>query len=103
MKFGKNILICCSLLILLLSGCTTKVKITEGEIYHKDYREPYTSHGMIFTGQVTVPTTQHHFEVFKISIKQFDEETQEWLTSTYEVSKEQFESLQIGDVIYIEE
>lgn len=102
MKFWKNFLILCSVLI-LLSGCTTKVKITEGEIYHKDYQEPYTSHSTIYTGKTFVPTTQHHSEVFKISIKKLDEETQEWLTSTYEVSKEQFEALQIGDIIHIEE
>jgi hypothetical protein len=100
----KKILIVMICLSLMFCLCACGDKITHGEVYEKEYREAYTTVMVrplvIPTGKsvitTMVPYTVHYPERWVIFIKDFNGE--EWVTEDFYVSKEVFDTIQIGDM-----
>lgn len=101
MKKIISVLICL-LLIVSLSGCSNK--ITEGEVYEKEYREEFTTVMMlplvISNGKTTttkiIPYFVHYPDRYVVFIKAYQDE--EWKTEDFYVSKEVYDSINIGDM-----
>ena len=97
----------CFLLVVYLCGCSNV--ITEGEVYEKEYREEYTTIMMlpmvISNGKSTtttmVPYFIHYPERYVIFIKAYQDE--EWKTEDFYVSKEVYDSTNIGDMFLYDE
>lgn len=93
--------------LMLLCGCSSK--ITEGEVYEKEYREEFTtvmwlplsiSNGETVTTMM-IPYIIHYPERYVIHIKAFIND--EWLTEDFYVSKEVYDSINIGDMFLYDE
>ena len=98
----------CILLVVSLCGCSNT--ITEGEVYEKEYREAYTTVMMqplvISNGKTTttkmIPYFVRYPDRYVIFIKAYQDE--EWKTEDFYVSKEIYDSINIGDMfLYNEE
>lgn len=89
-------------LILTLWGCEDK--IAEGEVYEKEYRAAHTDVRMmpvvISNGKTTtttvIPYVVSYPDRYIIHIKAFNGE--EWETEDYYVSKEVYDSVNVGDI-----
>lgn len=87
--------------VLLLTGCSQK--ITDGEVYEKEYKEAHTEIRMIpivtTNGKTThttiIPYTYHYPDRYIVYIKKFEDN--EWKTANYYITKEIYESINIGD------
>ncbi len=96
------LIILCLLMIVSLCGCSDK--ITEGEVYKKEYKEAYTTvmtYPMIIsTGKtmttIIVPYTVYYPERYVIRIKAFVDD--EWVKEDFYVSKEVYDAINIGDM-----
>lgn len=97
----------CILLVVSLCGCSNA--ITEGEVYEKEYREAYTqvmvlpliiSNGKT-TSTIMVPYFVHYPDRYVIFIKAYQDE--EWKTEDFYVSKEVYDSINIGDMFLYDE
>lgn len=92
----------CLIMTIMLCGCENK--ITEGEVYGKEYREAYTTvmpyPMVIYNGHTTttmiIPYTVHYPERYVIHIKAFVDD--EWVTEDFYVSKEVYDSINVGDM-----
>ena len=92
----------CLLLVVSLCGCSNA--IAQGEVYEKEYREAYTTVMMfplvISSGKTTTITTipffVHYPDRYVVFIKAYQDE--EWKTEDFYVSKEVFDSINIGDM-----
>jgi hypothetical protein len=97
----------CILLVVSLCGCSNA--ITEGEVYEKEYREAHTTVMMlplvISNGKTTTTTMMPYFvhypDRYVIFIKAYQDE--EWKTEDFYVSKEIYESINIGDMFLYDE
>ena len=106
MKKIIGALIC---ILLVISLCDCSNAITEGEVYEKEYREEYTTIMMlpmvISNGKSTtttiIPYFIHYPERYVIFIKAYQEE--EWKTEDFYVSKEVYDSTNIGDMFLYDE
>lgn len=95
-------IILCLIIIVSLCGCSDK--ITEGEVYKKEYKEACTSvmtyPVIISTGKtmstIIVPYTVYYPERYVIHIKAFVND--EWVTEDFYVSKEVYDSINVGDM-----
>jgi hypothetical protein len=93
--------------IVSLCGCSDK--ITEGEVYEKEYREATTTMSVfplvISNGKTTtttmIPYFIHYPERYVIHIKAFVDA--EWVTEDFYVSKEVYDSVNIGDMFAFDE
>lgn len=97
----------CILLVVSLCGCSNE--ITEGEVYKKEYREEYTtvmmlplciSNGKTITTTI-IPYVVHYPDRYVIFIKAYQDE--EWKTEDFYVSKEVYDSINIGDMFLYDE
>lgn len=105
----KLILVAVLLLALLLCSCATK--ITEGEIYEKEFKAeetqllPITT--FIYTGKVAIPVThfynRHYPDRYIVRIRQYNEEENTYLYNEYYVNKETFDKVNIGDWFIFDE
>ena len=101
------LLLMCLIILTSLSGCADK--ITEGEVYEKEYREEQTVTVMyplvISNGKTNktmiVPYYVHYPDRYVIHIKAFVDE--EWVTEDYYVSEEVYDSINIGDMFIYDE
>lgn len=93
----------------LLVSCSKL--INEGDIYEKEFKPEYTtvsvlpmtiSNGKTVT-TIMVPYTIHYPDRWVIYIKAYEEEKQEWLTEDFYVSKEVYDSVNIGDRFVFDE
>lgn len=97
----------CLLLVVSLCGCSNV--ITEGEVYEKEYREEYTAVVMlplvISNGKSStttmIPYIVRYPDRYVIFIKAYQDE--EWKTEDFYVSKEVYDSINIGDVFLYDE
>lgn len=97
--------IICAVLVLsvalALCGCD---EITEGEVYQKEYREAYTTvmilPFVISNGKTTktyaVPYFVHYPDRYVVFIKAYQDG--EWKTEDFYVSKEVYDTINIGDM-----
>lgn len=90
--------------IILLSLCGCAPKITEGEIYDKEYREAFTtvqlfplvvSNGKTSTTRL-IPYVMYYPERYVIHIKAYKDE--KWQTEDFYVSRDVYETAKIGDM-----
>ena len=95
-------LICITLLCaLLLTSCSQK--ITEGEVYEKEFKEAHTEVRIIpivmTNGETThttiIPFTYSYPDRYIVYIKKFEDDG--WKTANYYVTKEIYENIKIGD------
>ena len=95
-------LICITLLCaLLLTSCSQK--ITEGEVYEKEFKEAHTEVRIIpivmtngeTTHTIMMPFTYSYPDRYIVYIKKFEDN--EWKTANYYVTKEIYENIKIGD------
>lgn len=98
--------ILCLIMLFSLFGCSS---ITEGEVYEKEYREAYTrtqimpliiSNGKTAT-PIMIPYIVHYPERYVIHIKAFVDD--EWTTEDFYVSKEVYDSINVGDMFMYDE
>ena len=97
----------CLLLVVSLCGCSNE--ITEGEVYEKEYREAHTTVMMlplvISNGKTTkttmIPFLVHYPDRYVIFIKAYQDK--EWKTEDFYVSKEIYDSINIGDMFLYDE
>lgn len=95
--------ICAVILSLLLSGCGSKLR--EGEVYDKSFTPAYTQLMMmpmsISNGKsistILIPFYVHHPDTWSVSIKEFREKDETWVTATYWVNQTVYDSVNIGD------
>lgn len=97
----------CILLVVSLCGCSNA--ITEGEVYEKEYREAHTqvivfpliiSNGKT-SSTIMIPYFVHYPDRYVIFIKAYQDE--EWKTEDFYVSKEVYDSINIGDMFLYDE
>lgn len=95
---------CC---LFFLCGCSNA--ITEGEVCEKEYREAHTqvmilpliiSNGKTIS-TIMVPYFVHYPDRYVIFIKAYQDE--EWKTEDFYVSKEVYDSTNIGDMFLYDE
>lgn len=98
----KIILIVIILLIaILLTGCSQEIR--DGEVYNKEFKEAYTQVVMIpmtiYNGKTSttmiIPYTYYYPDRYIIYIKKFEDN--EWKIADYYVTKEIYETINIGD------
>ena len=97
----------CLLLVASLCGCSNT--ITEGEVYEKEYREEYTTVMMLplvisngkTTSTIMVPYFIRYPDRYVIFIKAYQDD--EWKTEDFYVSKEVYDSINIGDMFLYDE
>ena len=91
------------IILLLLTGCSKK--ITEGEVYDKEYKESYTTVRLIpivtSNGKTTstrmIPYVYRYPERWVIRIKDFDSKNDKWIYEEYYVNKYVYDEIGIGD------
>lgn len=97
----------CLLLVVSLCGCSNV--ITEGEVYKKEYREEYTtvimlplviSNGKSSTTTM-IPYIVRYPDRYVIFVKAYQDE--EWKTEDFYVSKEVYDSINVGDMFLYDE
>jgi len=96
----------CIILIVSLCGCST---ITEGEVYEKEYREAHTQIMMLplnisngkTSSTIMVPYFIRYPERYVILIKAYQDE--KWVTEDFYVSKEVYDTINIGDMFLYDE
>lgn len=99
----KRILLVILVITIIIAVCTACAigPIHEGEVYAKEHKEAYTSvtQQWVRYGKVNVvtPKTTHHPERWVISFKAYNEESQKWKYNSCNVSKELYDSVNIGD------
>jgi hypothetical protein len=104
MKRIKTILLM-GVLVLALLLCSCETKITEGEIYEKEFKPeetqliPITT--IITTGKVFIPVTnyyhRHYPDRYIIRIRQYNEAQNTFLYNEYYVDEETYNKANIGD------
>lgn len=100
----KKYLVMIILVVSIITGCKNTLK--EGKIYEKsfapEYYEtilvPYTYYDGKSGSMIMMPTTIYHPESWKIKIRSYNEEKQQYDTATYYVDKDTFEQCNIGDI-----
>ena len=96
--------ICLALVLVLCLAvfCSCGNKITEGEVYEKEYREEFTtimsfplviSNGKTTTTTI-IPYVVHYPERYVIHIKAFQDG--EWVTEDFYVSKDVYDTINVG-------
>lgn len=97
----------CILLVVSLCGCSNA--ITESEVYEKEYREAHTqvivfpliiSNGKT-SSTIMIPYFVHYPDRYVIFIKAYQDE--EWKTEDFYVSKEVYDSINVGDMFLYDE
>lgn len=90
------------IMVLMLVGCNN---LTEGEVYEKEFKaaesKPVSTTTMIWTGKIAVPITRtymrHYPDRYIVRIRVYDYESHESKYGEYYVSKECYDSINIGD------
>lgn len=88
-------------ILLLTTGCSQK--ISDGEVYQKEYREAHTEVRMIpvtmYNGKTStvmiVPYTYYYPDRYIVYIKKFEDN--EWKTANYYVTKDIYDNIEIGN------
>lgn len=89
------------IVIISLAGCSSE--ITEGEVYQKEFKPEHTEVVLIpmhmYNGKtsttIVVPFTYHYPDRYVVYIKSYVDK--EWKTADYYVTKEIYETINIGD------
>lgn len=105
-KFLIGLMIFCIILIVVvmvigLSGCSGK--ITEGEVYDKEYKTAHTAVMMIpmttYNGKTStvhmIPYIYNYPDRYIIYIKKFEDN--EWKKADYYVPKDVYDGINVGD------
>lgn len=102
-----GLIVLCVFMMFSFYGCCNQ--ITEGEIYKKEYREEHNTVMMLplvrsngkTTSTVFVPYFIHYPERYVIYIRAYQNE--EWVTEDFYVSKEVYNTVNIGDMFLYDE
>lgn len=97
----------CLIILAMICGCSDT--ITEGEVYEKEYKEAFTTTSIlplvISTGKTTttimVPYFIRYPDRYVIHIKSFVDD--EWVTEDFYVTKEVYDSINVGDMFIYDE
>lgn len=98
----KKFLAVLLVLLLLLTGCSSK--ITEGEVVKKDFTPEHTqvvmvpfcvSNGKTVTTTL-IPYVYHYSDKWAVTIQKYDAETDAMLTATYRVTEKVYDAVEIG-------
>ena len=97
----------CIILIFSLCGCSNA--IAEGEVYKKEYRAAHTRVRMmpltVFNGKTSsttmIPYVVRYPDRYVVFIKAYQNE--KWVTEDFYVSKEVYDSIDIGDMFLYDE
>ena len=102
MKKLRIIALMCIILLcaLLLTGCSQK--ITDGEVYKKEFKEAHTEIRIMpivttngkTTHTIMMPFTYSYPDRYIVYIKKFEDN--EWKTANYYVTKEIYENIRIN-------
>ena len=97
-----SVLIILVMIISIICGC--QAPVTTGTVVDKQHRNAYTSSNMQAIDQYNVITVEeYHPESWHIVIEGYDENN-EYHQTTYSVSEEEYNSINIGDTyIYHED
>lgn len=101
MKKLLSILVSMALLF-ILTACGGG--ITSGEVVSKEYTPAHTQNSIIpivisngkTCSTIMVPYTYHYSDKWEITIRQYSEEENEFLTATYRVTEEVYNATEIG-------
>lgn len=102
-RIKKILLVGVMLLSLLLCSCGNK--ITEGEIYEKQFKPEETITMFIpmtvYTGKTTItniiPVIRHYPDRYIVRIRQYNEEENTFLYNEYYIDAETYNKVNIGD------
>lgn len=104
-------LICLGLVLVMCLAvfCSCGNKITEGEVYEKEHREAFTTVSVLplvisngkSTTTIMVPYVIHYPDRYVIHIKDFQGE--EWVTEDFYVSKDVYDTINVGDMFEYDE
>lgn len=97
----KKIILCLICLFLIFSLCACGNKITNGEVYEKEYKEAYTTVVMLPLATSDGTTTLLPYFVcypdrYVIYIKKYNGE--KWLKEDFYVSKDVYDQINVGDM-----
>lgn len=98
---GTGLIIILFATVLILSGCSSK--ITEGEVYEKEYKEAHTSVAVVpittYNGKTSsvhmIPYVYRYPDRYIIKIKKFEDN--EWKQADYYVPKDVYDGINVGD------
>ena len=93
--------IACLIFGYFLSGCVPKIH--EGEVYKKDHQDEIIINNWIMIGDMLTPMPTIVPETYTITVKKEDEVNQKWLTASFEVDKDFYDSVEIGDFVCFDE
>lgn len=99
-------LLAVSVSLMMLCGCGKK--LTEGEVYEKNFTEAHSQVLMLplvhSTGKsmytTMIPYIRYYPDTYSIGIRDFQDD--KWVTETYYVSEEVYNEVEIGDMFKYE-
>lgn len=94
-KFKKIVIL--SMMLFLLTGCAPQLKNGTVIAVKKEYHEPYTLTTFTKVGKVMMPIRQYHDEEYKVIVKQFDDDKDEYIEKGVKVDKQLYNKVKVGD------
>lgn len=94
-KFKKIAIL--SMMLFLLIGCAPQLKNGAVIVVEKEYHEPYITTTFTKAGKVMMPIRQYHDEEYKVIVKQFDDDKDEYIEKGVEVDKQLYNKVKVGD------
>lgn len=101
----KKKILCAVLIFVMVFALVGCNDLTEGEVYEKEFKpaesKPVTMTTMVWTGKVAVPIIhtyiRHYPDRYIVRISVYDHDSHEIIRDEYYVSKECYDSINIGD------
>lgn len=94
-KFKKIAIL--SMMLFLLTGCASQLKNGTVIVVEKEYHKPYTTTTFTRAGKAMIPIRHHHDEEYKVIVKQFDDDKDEYIEEGVKVDKQLYDKVKIGD------
>lgn len=80
----------------LLVGCSN-LKNGTVVVVKKDYLAPYTMTNYMYVNDVAIPHISYYDEEYRLIVKQYDSENDEYIRDTIAVSKSFYKEVEIGE------
>lgn len=94
-KFKKIAIL--SIMLFLLTGCVPQLKNGTVIVVKKEYHEPYTTTTFTKVGKAMIPIRHYHDEEYKVIVKQFDDDKDEYIEKGVKVDKQLYNKVKVGD------
>lgn len=94
-KFKKIAIL--SMMLFFLIGCASQLKNGTVTVVEKEYHEPYTTTRFIRVGKAMMPIRHYHDEEYKVIVKQFDDDKDEYIEKGVKVDKQLYDKVKVGD------